>query len=116
MSVWADHPFMLGDDEPPAGDGKLGDVLAVLLADEPVGLSCDELALRSHRRRRVVLVTLRTDSRFKHRGRGRGSRWVLAARTAPRARQDGQGRKDTAGSASAHPLAVSDAQNASAVP
>jgi hypothetical protein len=104
----------VGDDEPPAGDGKLGDDLAHVLAGEPAGLSCDELALRVHRRRRVVLATLRTDSRFERRGRGRGSRWVLAARTAPRARQDGLGRKDRRGSVSEHPLAVSDAQNASA--
>jgi hypothetical protein len=110
MSVWADHPFMLGDDEPPAVDGKLGDVLVVLLADEPVGLSCDELALRSHRRRRAVLVTLRTDSRFEHRGRGRGSRWVLA--TPPLASWDGLGRIDRPGSVSELTPAAVDAQNA----
>jgi hypothetical protein len=114
LSVWADHAFMLGDVEPPAGDGNLGDDLARVLDGEPAGLSCDALALRVHRRRRVVLATLRTDSRFERRGRGRGSRW-LAARTAPRARQDGLGRKDRPGSVSEHPLAVSDAQTASAV-
>jgi hypothetical protein len=80
-------------DERPADD-KLGDELAAELADT-VGLSCDALTLRVRRRRAVVLAMLRSDARFVRRGAGRASRWVLAARTAPRARQDGLRRIDS---------------------
>jgi hypothetical protein len=113
VSVWADHPFMLDDDdEPLAVDGKLGDDLALVLAGEPLGLSCDLLALRLHRRRADVLAVLEADARFEHRGQRRGSRWVLAARRPLPASSDGLGRIDTPGSVSELTPAVSDAQNA----
>lgn len=43
VSVWADDVFMLG--EPPAGDGKLGDKLAVAIAEHGPSSGSD-LALR----------------------------------------------------------------------
>lgn len=49
---------------------QLADDLARLLAAEPDGLSCDELARRLHRRRASVLAALHGDSRFRARRRG----------------------------------------------
>lgn len=71
MSVWADGAWML-DDEP-----ELADEIASLLALAPRGLSCDELAVRTARRRTAVLAALRSDPRFTRRSAGRGSRWLL---------------------------------------
>jgi hypothetical protein len=62
--------------------------LAHVLAAEPCGLPCCELVRRLQRRRGDVLAVLRTDARFKRRGRTRGSRWQLAA-------SEGQGRNGT---------------------
>ena len=66
----------------------LADDLRRVLADEPLGFSCDELARCVHRRRALVLAALRTDPRFEHDGRTRGSRWRLAD-------QEGRGRNGT---------------------
>jgi len=100
-------------DEPPAGEGKLGDVLAELLAGEPAGLSCDVLARRTHRRKADVLAKLRSDSRFEHRGQRRGSRWIaLADRRPPRASPERLGTTDRPGSVSDLPPAAGDAQKA----
>jgi hypothetical protein len=74
VSVWADASWMLD------GDAELAEELVTLLADAPLGLSCDELAKRQHRRRTVVLATLRADPRFEHSGRTCGSRWQLRNR------------------------------------
>ena len=57
----------------------IADDLARVLAAEPVGLPCRELARRVHRRFVDVLAVLRADPRFVHRGRTRGSRWRLSA-------------------------------------
>jgi hypothetical protein len=78
VSVWADGDWMLGDD-----DGGLAEEVVRVLAPEPVGLSCDELAARLHRRRRYVLDALRADPRFEHAGRGRGSRWRVTTPMPP---------------------------------
>jgi hypothetical protein len=83
MSVWTDGLWMLGDGP------DLGDELERTLAAEPVGLSCDELAMRLRRRRAEVLAVLRADPRFEHVGGGRGSRWMPVSDP-----WDGLGRKD----------------------
>jgi hypothetical protein len=57
----------------------LADDLARVLLHEPTGVACTELALRLRRRRADVLQTLKTDPRFAHHRRGRGSRWRLVA-------------------------------------
>jgi hypothetical protein len=77
VSVWADYPYMLG------GDPELAEEVVRLLGQAPVGLSCRELARRTGRRRTDVGDVLRWDTRCEHEGRGRGSRWQLAARTPP---------------------------------
>src|SRR5204862_237907 len=57
---------------------RLADDVARLLADEPdVGLSCDRIAKRLHRRRAAVLATLRADERFERVGTTNGARWTL---------------------------------------
>jgi hypothetical protein len=84
---------MLGDVD--AVDGKLGDVLAAVLDLEPAGLSCDALARRTNRRKAHVLATLRSDSRFEHRGQRRGSRWAVVARGPRRAPPERQGTTDS---------------------
>jgi hypothetical protein len=85
--MWADGLWM--------PDGGFGDELVALLAEEPVGLSCDELARRTGRRRTDVLDTLRWDPRVWHDGRGRGSRWRVTTTLPLRALRDGLGRTDT---------------------
>jgi hypothetical protein len=65
--------------------GLAGD-LRRLLVDEPVGLSCDELAKRLHRRRADVLAELRRDWRFEHVAAGSASRWRRRGRI-----RDGRG-------------------------
>jgi hypothetical protein len=62
------------------GDPELADDLRRLLGEEPIGLSCDALAKRLHRRRAAVLAELRSGSCFEHAGRTHGSRWRLARR------------------------------------
>jgi hypothetical protein len=70
----------------------LADDLAAVLAATPLGLPCDELAKRFHRRRADVLALLRGDPRFEQHDRARGSRWQLSRR---RGRDwDGWGRND----------------------
>jgi hypothetical protein len=58
---------------------SLGDELAREIDREPVGLSCDALARRVHRRRAIVLAALNADPRFQHEGNTHGSRWRRAA-------------------------------------
>jgi hypothetical protein len=62
---------------PPAA--PFADDLAALLEREPLGLSCRELRRRLERRLSDVRSALESDRRFAHSGRGRGSRWRLAA-------------------------------------
>jgi hypothetical protein len=83
---------------------RTGDALEAELADEPSGLSCDQLALRVRRRRHLVVRVLRADHRFVHNGRGRrGSRWLLASEAAASASgTDSNGRGG--GGAAALPL------------
>jgi hypothetical protein len=50
-----------------------------VLASEPLGLPCDELALRVRRHRASVIGELQSDPRFERHGRTRGTRWRLAA-------------------------------------
>jgi hypothetical protein len=77
--------------------GPLADNLVALLAAEPTGLSCDQLARRLRRRRHDVLDVLRSDGRFAHEGRTRGSRWRLPADTTRSTRWDGMCGDDRAG-------------------
>jgi hypothetical protein len=58
----------------------LADDLARVLAGEPGGLSWRELTRRAGRRPADVGAALRADPRFRHAGRGRGSRWSLAGK------------------------------------
>ena len=61
-----------------APPSPLADDLAVILAEEATGLSCDALARRLRRRKSDVLAVLRSDPRFVRSGAGRGSRWRIA--------------------------------------
>jgi hypothetical protein len=61
----------------------IADELVRRLAEEPSGLSCDDLARQVSRRRSHVLSVLRTDPRFRRIGCGRGSRWVAQRVSAP---------------------------------
>ena len=79
----------------PLLDDDLADAIAAVLAVEPAGVSCDELARRSHRRRMEVRRVLHSDQRFAHRGNRRGSRWQLVA-PPPTLARDGRGRTDEA--------------------
>jgi hypothetical protein len=65
------------------GDGFADELVALLGDEEPVGLACDEVASRLHRRRADVLATLRGDPRVRRTGRGRGSRWRVTAPIPP---------------------------------
>jgi hypothetical protein len=81
MSVWADGAWMLDRDDE-GGGGRWHrpmppDDLVAVLAEEPTGLSCRELAVRLRRRRPTLAATLRADRRFEQSGRGRASRWRL---------------------------------------
>jgi hypothetical protein len=87
--------------ERPTGTA-LGDELELVLVGEPVGLPCDELARLVHRRRRVVLATLRAQPRFVHEGRTRRSRWRVVA-------QEGRGRNGAGGGRNDLPWAGLDA-------
>lgn len=62
----------------------LADDLAQLLAAEPLGLSCRELARQVRRRSGTVLEVLRADARFVRDGDRRGSRWRLNTSTSSR--------------------------------
>jgi hypothetical protein len=110
MSVWMDYPYMLG------GDPELAEEVVWLLGQVPVGLSCDELARRTGRRRADVLDMLRWDPRCEHEGQGRGSRWRLAALKPPGAVRDGLGRTDRGDPNSSRTSAVEDVRTAEAIP
>jgi hypothetical protein len=88
VSVWADYPYMLG------GDPELAEEVVWLLGQAPVGLSCRELARTTGRRYADVRDVLRWDTRCQHAGRGRGSRWRLAAKTPPGAPWEAMGTQD----------------------
>jgi hypothetical protein len=72
----------------------LADDVARVLASEPLGLPCCDVARRVRRRRGDVLSVLLGDRRFVHDGRGRGSRWRLAAGVPRRGSQAHLGSED----------------------
>jgi hypothetical protein len=59
---------------------ELAEEVVHVLTYEPLGLTGRALANKVQRRRAAVLAALRSDPRFEHTGRNRGSRWRLATR------------------------------------
>jgi hypothetical protein len=122
VSVWIDGLWMLDDSpEPPPGErelvrrwqegGRLARDVAQVL-DERGPTSCHEIARALRRRKEDVLNVLRGDSRFEHDGRGRGSRWRLAARMPLSASQEQIGTFPSAQVDSGLPPDVLKAENA----
>jgi hypothetical protein len=75
VSVLVPDWLFLADDEPQAGDGKLGDDLACAMVEHGPG-SGSALARRvGVRKTTVVLRTLNVDPRFERIGRGAWTRW-----------------------------------------